>query len=422
MERAGAQSETGPVLAFFQENDEKTTELIELENMIFSLSDSTVAQVHYYLATSHWLTEKELLQELCSIIISAVGVQVKSVDAYVQLVVKLAHSVSGKGSILDIMTYLEPALTLAKTSVEKFMLGLIENGLMSETSAAKMVLKSPFNDAAFCWFGPEVEEFNSSYFLKRKQRITEDKLSDPSLRRCLEACLSDNWATHRERRNGKHPAEHLQAIREDNVGELQRLITEQGINPNQAISRSIYEVYGSSHVRDTMTLLQYAALHGAVHCFRFLVLNGATVDKKSLGVYAIAGNNYEIVRLCEENHCLLMQRDCLMAAIEFHHFALFTWIYENCLQSHIPVNSIEILRGSIEYCNFEVFAYLLINMDCNGQLAENMIDMVFRATKLRRFTMVQYYSSIVEIVRDAIGRVAEETRYDGQLFSDLQFV
>jgi hypothetical protein len=119
------------------------------------------------------------------------------------------------------------------------------------------------------------------------------------------------------------PLNVFQAIREDDVAELERLR-----RPGMQITNAM------SFDGPELSLLSVAAFYGAPMCVRFLLMNGESVNDQSDADqqlssfhWAIAGGNPEIIRL-------FMERDpifsgCLKVAIKYHCNEVFDWLIAN---------------------------------------------------------------------------------------------
>lgn len=79
------------------------------------------------------------------------------------------------------------------------------------------------------------------------------------------------------------------------------------------------------------TLIQFAALYGSISCFKFLLLNQPDLHKLdsqglTLTHYAIAGGNFEIIHILEQNSFDF--NGMLEVAAEYHQNEIFNWLYE----------------------------------------------------------------------------------------------
>lgn len=80
-----------------------------------------------------------------------------------------------------------------------------------------------------------------------------------------------------------------------------------------------------------MCLLDIAAYFGSIKCFKYLLLKHA-IQSDDLPIFAVMGQNYEIVHICDQNNCFsgeFQNNSSLEAAFLFHNGELFQWLTEN---------------------------------------------------------------------------------------------
>lgn len=134
-----------------------------------------------------------------------------------------------------------------------------------------------------------------------------------------------------------------QIIEDDNIKELKELF----VLPNFEIDKE-FEFNVSPLIRsngwmaEAMPLIYFAALCGSISCFRFLLINGACLEKGEMffnkkNIYriiyfAIAGGNVEIMTILEQSK-ILPDPLCYIFAIRFHRIEIFDWLVDQFPES-----------------------------------------------------------------------------------------
>ncbi|OHT14173.1 hypothetical protein TRFO_03247 [Tritrichomonas foetus] len=129
------------------------------------------------------------------------------------------------------------------------------------------------------------------------------------------------------RRSGVNPHEICYAIRFDEVERLQEISGQSSdFDFNQKVPFSSYE---SMPMLSNCVLIEYAAFFCSIKCFKFLLINQATIRSQLLK-FAIAGGSIEIIRLCEQNGCNFLK--AVQYCIRFHKSDIFEWVISNKLK------------------------------------------------------------------------------------------
>jgi hypothetical protein len=208
--------------------------------------------------------------------------------------------------------------------------GFLHINQIAECCSSLLASPGRFSTLVFIWFAPELEsshcqlytemfgmfesvwefEYNSGFLYDVYDQFSRFKI--------------DGWRLLRERRTSC--GAFLRAIMNDNIDELQSLVSVGGFKMNQRILRDAFE-WRILH-RDYPTLIHVAAFYGAIRCFRYLLLNDADLllsdfRGKSVAEYAVAGGSTEIVRILDERQCPL--DGCLAAAALFHRNEIVDW-------------------------------------------------------------------------------------------------
>ncbi|OHT07386.1 hypothetical protein TRFO_24397 [Tritrichomonas foetus] len=176
-------------------------------------------------------------------------------------------------------------------------------------------------------------------------------------------------------------------IRRDNVLEFQTFLQTNNIDINRKYSKSYYErhhllneykyrlepgkPYSQNEQLDKVSFLQYSAFYGSLFCFKYLLINNAEIENENLGIFAISGNNYEIIHLCDQNECSF--HNSLPMAIQYHYHSLAEWLIENqkdiitentlslCIRHHNYITLKYLLSKGIEFNKMLIYSVLYNN-------------------------------------------------------------
>ena len=103
------------------------------------------------------------------------------------------------------------------------------------------------------------------------------------------------------------------------------------------------------------TLIEYAAFFGSIQIFKFLLLNEVELTS-SLWLYAIHGQNAEIIHILEENKVKLpndFYEKCFVEAVKCHHNDIANYFKDNfILEKDVNEN---IFTCCFRYYNYEYF-------------------------------------------------------------------
>ena len=143
----------------------------------------------------------------------------------------------------------------------------------------------------------------------------------------------------RKCRIGENDSYISQLIREDLIEEFVTYVTKNNIRLNSEINQSIFET-NPLLIQKQATLIEYAAFFGSIQIFQYLKLNQIQL-RPSLWIYAIHGNNREIIHILEENHIKPEDETykmCLKESIKCHHNDIARYIQDNLMDEKIEVN------------------------------------------------------------------------------------
>lgn len=157
----------------------------------------------------------------------------------------------------------------------------------------------------------------------------------------------------------------INAIYDDDIEQLQQLISLNNINLNEPIS---YFYNFKKSLYNNATLLQYSALFGSIKCFKYLLMNSENTDYDSLLKYSIAGGNYDIIHITEngiQNPYTKSNNNLLYLAIQHMNNDLIEYIIDNY---DIKINA-ECYIQCIYSSNYDAFLAIM-EIDENKNINE----------------------------------------------------
>ena len=244
---------------------------------------------------------------------------------------------------------------------------------------------SPLYITAFLsFFGPVLERDFPEFFKKCNDALTQERATGCYIPECIEYSFFNEYKRFRENdwslwnmELGDQPecVTMFDAIRQDNVNMLQMFSSGAGFDSNARAAPSVLEpsVFMMNSMEPTLpTLLQTAAYHRAIKCFKFLVLNGAKMDvrdakNRSIVEYALAGGNVEIIRNVQQQ--MEIPEAMVSIPVEFHYFNVFEWLFlshfnitedmTEDVKERIEQSVASLLRIAAAVNNIEVLRYVL---------------------------------------------------------------
>ena len=190
------------------------------------------------------------------------------------------------------------------------------------------------------FFYPEIKPLIDSGKLK----IIENQYEPNSL---------DNFEENR--RIGENDSYICDLIRHDKIQEFIMYVNKKKV-PYKTfrVERSIFETNSFLLTKES-TLIEYAAFFGSIQIFQFLLLNEAELTS-SLWLYAIHGQNAEIIHILEENKVKLPNdsyEKCFVEAVKCHHNDIANYFKDNfILEKDVNEN---IFTCCFRYYNYEHF-------------------------------------------------------------------
>ena len=218
---------------------------------------------------------------------------------------------------------------------KRLLLVLFENHILIPDDSIFSIISSEKYQSKFYpeYFSPEFKEFNSN------------KLT-----------IADFEQFNTKRKIGENDHQICELIRKDDIVEFIVFINKMNLSLSNSIKPSEYET-NSFLLKNTPSLIEYAAFFGSIRIFQYLQKNGVNLES-SLWLYSIHGLNPEIIQILEENKIMPndinLYQNCLIESIKCHNNDITNYIQNNFIESSIEkVIFIEILK----YYNYINYNY-----------------------------------------------------------------
>ena len=180
--------------------------------------------------------------------------------------------------------------------------------------------------------------------------------------------LPDNF--FEKRKIGENDNVICKIIQKDLVKDFIIYINKNCCQVNSTINSSIYETNNFLLKKEyveckEISLIEYAAFFGSIQIFNYLFLNGAEI-KPSLWIYAVHGQNPDIIHCLEANKISPSQKDnvtfeqIFYESIKCHHINIANYILNNYLQNEIEYSN-DTLINSLKYYNFMFIQSDIVN-------------------------------------------------------------
>ena len=158
------------------------------------------------------------------------------------------------------------------------------------------------------------------------------------------------------RKTGENENYICQLIRNDSLDEFISYTNKAAFNLSSNVNESIFETNLFLLGKKT-TLIEYSAFFGSIQIYRYLKLNGVELTP-SLWLYAIHGNNPEMIHLLEEDHVEMEDKSVTRYVIESmkcHHNELTNYFF-NIYNHNNKGNDLDVTRQIFKYYNFIPFS------------------------------------------------------------------
>ena len=252
----------------------------------------------------------------------------------------------------------------------------------------------------FFWFAPEIEDFDKDKFVEYLQAF-QFHLQCTTFHSVYQDMLDNfgnlkqnNWQLYREMRDSFDFIDPVyQAIRNDDIEELQKLVAVNMFDPDKHFDISPFE--SSWILKFKPTAIQLAAFFGSVNCFKFLMLNydhNLIYESTPLSYYSVAGGNHQIIHLTEQINDDFS--NVLNSSVIFHQYDIFEWLIENKInQNEYEYNESKddsILHYAIITDNINLLQYLSEHHKNIEETDEYGMNLLHYACKYGNFSVLSY--------------------------------
>ncbi|KAH0787015.1 ankyrin repeat protein [Histomonas meleagridis] len=194
--------------------------------------------------------------------------------------------------------------------------------------------------STFCVFAPEIEHNDKPLFdsiLTQFKTMCTGKYAGylpPELDLFidqLESLRANNWKLLIQRADYGFNNDPISiTLKDDDIETLREMSKSPYFDKNQRIHPSVFE--RCMFLWNEPTLLQFAAFHGAVNCFKYLIELGSDLTILSrnnfdVSCFAVAGGNLNIIKILEEKGITF--KDAIQISAAMHQHNIFHWLYKN---------------------------------------------------------------------------------------------
>lgn len=181
----------------------------------------------------------------------------------------------------------------------------------------------------------------------------------------------------------------INAIENDDADKLQTLLVQLNIDANQKIDEIIKNVFSLPR-KYNLTFIKYAAFKGSIKCFKYLLINNAKIDQDDIALFAVAGGNNEIIRLCDQKGCNFS--GTIKISIKNHYYSITEWLIENnkdtdCIGNEFYVK--DPLKYCIKYCNFISLKYVISH-------SNNVLKLLTSSAKFNNEMLTQLAINVIK--------------------------
>ena len=270
--------------------------------------------------------------------------------SFLYLVLRIANNHHRKEGFFN---KIERILTFFKDEIRKFYLNFeIFNIFKSNKRILLFLIEEKFIDLdksilSIMTTGKYLKANYPAYFSPEIHPFIDSELANTSKEKQPD--------DHNEKRKiGENDAFIRNLIQKDLKEEFVVFALKSDLSFNTTVIPSVYET-NSLLIKNQPTLLEYAAFYGSIQIFKYLIENNAQLTPL-LWIYAVHGQNLEIIHLLEEKNIVPKDSsftECFIESIKCHHIDIADYIKNNLLKDE--ANSFDfILRQSLKYYNFTV--------------------------------------------------------------------
>ena len=272
---------------------DQNSDLTDLQDLLFNLTDENLVSSINKIENSAWISSFELTKEL----ISNIAVVASYRHSHLYNLVKICKHFSEKDSrFLEFLTNFVLKISNDSILLCQFVYFLSKENLIPIKNILKFITfqyteinnTKTYYSMLILFFLPELltdypyifdlisPKLKDFYFLKINNPATYD--------------FSEYYES-REKMQNLDPM--AISISLDDPDSLQLQVVQKSFNVKRFLTQCQFDNI------EKLTLVNYAAIHGSVNCFKYLVLNGADISQSTF-INAVIGGNTEIVRIIEQ--------------------------------------------------------------------------------------------------------------------------
>ena len=331
---------------------ERIDSVISLQELLFDLSEDTIEDTLKSIFESKWLEGKENIKEFSSNLAIVASTRINLHELIIQLITPINEKISFFLPFFSNYILKLSSLSMTRFIYMMYKAKLIDINIILDTirchaeydsDSKKYNLNTPLG----LWFFPE---FDEKYPYIMKSFISRFPDDSAPIKNKLKSYQKNNWDVYKkEREILKNNDPIALVIQEDDVHQLQNLIISLQFKGSYVIPASFFENF------EPISPINYAALHGSLSCFKFLLNSNKTINKQTIS-YAITGGNLEIIRLSVANNSEEIENDLLpQNYIENHNIDPRFGFEDGINHFYDPT----IISTAIKYHRYGVFDFLL---------------------------------------------------------------
>ncbi|OHT08800.1 hypothetical protein TRFO_22547 [Tritrichomonas foetus] len=378
------ESELSSIESFISKNSELIDELKQIEEVFLNLSFNSFVNAKLKILNSKLITTNDGIDEIVTTAISSSVWNPNSIELLVELCLTLSNYASSENKLDQLIPKISSTLLSRFDPNFHFLIfKFFDLGFISDKNL-RQALRYYKNDLMYCYFAPEVEKMDHDIItsiigvskMAIKPKWLDSFINDlPQLR-------DNNWELHKRlRKNGRNHYDIYNVILEDDLNQLQTMLSKMDFNYDYELPNSIFDRsfnFFRENSKSTKTpLIELTAFHNSPKCFKHFFINKAKVPE-NIARYAVAGGNIEIIHLLQRFNrdvdefqldLSLPKKIDFNPAIEIsarmmkNH--LLKWLWEE-----FPIDSVNLHTSLIEaskYSNLDGMLYCLLQgVDINS--------------------------------------------------------
>lgn len=325
--------------------------LISIQEPIINIDESNFEEILQIILNSVFISTPEKLNQLVKIILVAVEYRPFKIPLIADLCLNLSNNESSENELSQLKPQLlfkifsSTISSYIKPEELYFMTVCLENGFFSSqdivASIDQYIRDNPEENFGLIkfipWFGPEIDSTRKDLLNILGDVYDPDDHDEDEIPPEVDSIIQKiqnreeiDWKYVRKSRiNGCGESEINKIIKNDDIDSLQKLASDPTFDFDSFLGHSIYEV--SNFCSTDLTILQLSAFYSAIKCFKFLILNEASIDindseGKTTAQFAVAGGCNEIIRVLEQRKCSF--EGTLEIAALHHRQSVFWWLYD----------------------------------------------------------------------------------------------